>query len=52
MGVSLAATTHLHPPPPDLPPLQLLADITSTWWLVSVVDNDYVAGDLFAVFAV
>ena len=27
---------------------KLLQSIHDSWWLVSVVDNDYVAGDLFA----
>lgn len=31
---------------------QLLQTIHDTWWLVSVVDNDYVAGDLFKALGV
>jgi hypothetical protein len=29
---------------------RVLADIAAHWWLISVVDNDHVKGDLFAVF--
>jgi methylenetetrahydrofolate reductase (NADPH) len=28
----------------------VLEGIANSWWLVSVVDNDHVKGDLFAVF--
>ena len=31
---------------------RVISDIASTWFLVSVVDNDYVAGDLFNWFQV
>jgi methylenetetrahydrofolate reductase (NADPH) len=31
---------------------QLLQHIKDTWYLVSVVDNDYVGGDLFKAFGV
>lgn len=31
---------------------QVLQDIRDNWYLVSVVDNDYVSGDLFSVFEV
>ncbi len=34
------------------PSRKLLSTIASTWWLVSVVDNDYISGDLFKVFGV
>ena len=30
---------------------ELLKKVADTWFLVSVVDNDYVNGDLFRVFA-
>ena len=30
---------------------ELLKKVADTWFLVSVVDNDYVKGDLFSVFA-
>lgn len=29
---------------------KVLEGIANNWWLVSVVDNDHVKGDLFAVF--
>lgn len=29
---------------------KVLADIAASWWLVSVVDNDHVQGNLFEVF--
>lgn len=29
---------------------KVLEGIAANWWLVSVVDNDHVKGDLFAVF--
>lgn len=29
---------------------KVLADIAASWWLVSVVDNDHVKGNLFEVF--
>jgi methylenetetrahydrofolate reductase (NADPH) len=29
---------------------KVLADIAANWWLVSVVDNDHVKGNLFEVF--
>lgn len=29
---------------------QVLSDIAANWWLVSVVDNDHVKGNLFGVF--
>ena len=28
----------------------ILEDIAKTWYLVSVVENDYINGDLFSVF--
>lgn len=28
---------------------QIIEEIASTWYLVSVVDNDYVNGDLFSL---
>lgn len=31
---------------------QIIDEIASTWYLVSVVDNDYVNGDLFPVLHV
>ncbi|KIZ07768.1 5,10-methylenetetrahydrofolate reductase [Monoraphidium neglectum] len=34
------------------PSRQLLQTIHDTWWLVSVVDNDYVTGDLFKALGV
>ena len=34
------------------PSRELLQSIHDTWWLVSVVDNDYVSGDLFAALGV
>lgn len=30
--------------------MKLLKQIADTWWLVSLVDNDYVNGNLFSVF--
>lgn len=32
------------------PSRQLLKEIADTWFLVSVVDNDFVKSDLFSVF--
>lgn len=32
------------------PSRTLLADIQETWYLVSVVDNDYVGGNIFTCF--
>ena len=29
---------------------KVLGDIAANWWLVSVVDNDHVKGNLFEVF--
>lgn len=29
---------------------KLLKDIENTWFLVSLVENDYIRGDLFGVF--
>ena len=29
---------------------KLLKEIADNWWLVSLVDNDYIHGDLFSVF--
>ena len=29
---------------------KIITDIASTWFLVSVVDNDYISGDLFKWF--
>lgn len=34
------------------PSRKLLQRIHDTWWLVSVVDNDYVGGDLFKALGV
>lgn len=33
------------------PSSKLIADIANNWYLISLVDNDFVDGDLFAVFA-
>ena len=35
---------------PESESYKVLADIAATWFLVSVVDNDYVSGDLFKWF--
>jgi len=29
---------------------QVLEDIKSTWYLVSLVDNDFISGDIFSIF--
>jgi methylenetetrahydrofolate reductase (NADPH) len=36
--------------PQDAASRKTIQDIHDTWWLVNIVDHDYVNGDIFAVF--
>lgn len=36
--------------PEDSPSRKVINDICNNYWLVSIVDNDYVEGDIFAIF--